>query len=57
MGRKILFIVLGVLCLLAAAIMYNYRNDSHLSELGDFFWMPLPLGILSIVMGFVTKNK
>lgn len=57
MGKKILFIVLGVLCLIAGAIMYSLRNDSHLSELGDFFWTPLPLGVLSIVMGFITKKK
>ena len=57
MGKKILFIALGILCLTAGAIMYNLRNDSHLSELGDYFWTPLPLGVLSIIMGIVTKKN
>ena len=57
MGRKILFIVLGVLCLVAGAIMYSFRNDSHLSELGDYFWTPVPLGVLSIILGIVTKKN
>lgn len=57
MAKKILFIVLGVLCLVASGVMYSLRNDSHLSELVDFYWSPIPIGILLIVAGIRAKSK
>lgn len=53
--KKPLFLALGVLCVLAAAGMYYVGNNSgHLSELKDFFWVPLPLAIISFIL--YTKN-
>lgn len=51
MNKKKIFLVLGALCIAASVIMYSLRNDSHLSELGDFFWAPLPLAILFNILG------
>ncbi len=51
MKKKILFSV-GSLCVLASVGMYVIGDgSSHLSELKDFFWVPLPLGVVSILAG------
>ncbi|MBL7701803.1 MAG: hypothetical protein JNM14_06105 [Ferruginibacter sp.] len=51
MNKKSLFYILGVLCLVASAAMYFIGKDSsHLSELKDFWWIPLPLGALALLM-------
>lgn len=43
--------IIGVLCLVAGGVMYIIgNNSSHLSELKDFFWVPLPLGILLLLI-------
>lgn len=55
MNKKSLFLLLGILCLAAAVAMYMIgKNSSHLSELKDFWWIPLPLGLLSL---FVAGRK
>lgn len=49
--KKPLFLALGVLCVLAAVVMYYVGNNSgHLSELKDFFWVPLPLAAISFII-------
>lgn len=53
---KVLLIILGVLAFAASAIMFYLRNDSHLSELGDFWWMPLPLGGIAIALAMRKKE-
>ena len=57
MKAKILFGVLGVLALAAAGIMYSFRNDSHLSELGDVWWIPVPLGAVALLLAILKKDK
>jgi len=55
MNKKSLFYILGVLCLVAAAAMYFIgKESSHLSELKDFWWIPLPLGLLAL---FLANRK
>jgi hypothetical protein len=45
-------IVLGLLALLASAGMFIVGNGStHLSELKDFFWVPLPLALVLFGLG------
>jgi len=52
MKKKLLF-SLGGLCVLASVGMYVIGADSsHLSELKDFFWVPLPLAVVSVLAGF-----
>jgi peptidoglycan/LPS O-acetylase OafA/YrhL len=55
MNKKTILIIVAVLCFVAAFVMWTFRNDSHLSELGDFAWVPLPLGIICILL--VAKSK
>lgn len=51
MNRKMLFYVIGVLCIVASILMYTVgKNSSHLSELYDFWWIPLPLAALSLLV-------
>jgi len=51
MNNKKLFYVLGVLCIIAAAAMYFIgKGSSHLSELSDYWWIPLPLGALLLLL-------
>lgn len=48
--------LLGVLCLAASAIMYLVGSDSsHLSELKDYFWVPLGPGILFLIILLFKK--
>jgi hypothetical protein len=56
MNKKSLWTILGVLSLAASAAMYFIgKSSSHLSELKDFWWVPLPLAALSLLLA--TKAK
>lgn len=57
MNKKAIFGILGFLSLAASAGMYIMRNDSHLSELGDYWWIPLPLAVLSLIGAVASKPK
>jgi peptidoglycan/LPS O-acetylase OafA/YrhL len=56
MNKKTILIIVAVLCLVAAFIMWSFRHDSHLSELGDFAWVPVPLGIICILLAAKSKK-
>lgn len=56
MNKKSLYSTLAVLCIGASVAMYFIgKNSSHLSELKDFWWMPLPLGALLLLLASKTK--
>jgi hypothetical protein len=56
MSKRNLFFTLGFLCVIASFVMYMVgNNSSHLSELKDFWWIPLPLGALLLLVA--TKKK
>ena len=56
MNKKSLYTVLGVLCIAASVAMYMIgKNSSHLSELKDFWWMPLPLGAIALLLASRKK--
>jgi len=49
--------ILAALCFLAAAAMYQVgSNSSHLSELKDLAWLPLPPGLLLLLVGLKKKK-
>ncbi|MEO7310287.1 MAG: hypothetical protein ABIX01_07825 [Chitinophagaceae bacterium] len=55
MNKKILTVI-GILCLVASAAMFAIGSgSSHLTELKDFFWVPLPLGVLMLVIAMRKK--
>ncbi len=56
MNRKSFFGILGVLCIAASVTMYLMgKNNSHLTELNDFWWMPLPVGAIALLLASRTK--
>ncbi len=56
MNKKSIYGILGVLCVVASISMYMIgKNSSHLSELKDFWWMPLPLAALLLLLASKTK--
>ena len=58
MKKKGLLIALGLLCILASIVMYTVGGDSgNLTELRDTFWIPLPLGALSLLVGMMSGKK
>ena len=55
---KIFLIILSILCVGASIAMYIIGNDSsHLSELKDFWYVPLPLGLFALIGAFRSSSK
>jgi len=51
--KKTVFLILGILALIAAIAMYFIGKDSsHLSELYEIWWVPLPLAFGAIALAF-----
>jgi len=58
MNKKNLFFTLGIICIIASFIMYMVGKDSsHLSELKDFYWIPLPLAAIFLLAATMAKKK
>ena len=48
---------LALICIIASIVMFIVGSKSgHLSELKDFFWMPLPLALILFFIGSSKKN-
>lgn len=51
--NKSILLAVGIISFLAAIVMFLVgSNSSHLTELKDFFWVPIPLGILGLIGAF-----
>lgn len=51
MKSKKLLTVLAILSFIAAGAMFIIGStNGHLTELKDFFWVPLPLGLLLLII-------
>jgi len=58
MNKKTVFITLGVLCLIASVAMYVIGgNNANLTELKEFWWIPLPLAAISLLLAVTAKPK
>ena len=58
MNKKAVFGTIGALALIAAAAMYKVGNSSsHLSELKDFWWVPVPLAAICFLVAGTAKPK
>lgn len=54
--NKGLLIALAIICVAASITMYIVGNDSsHLSELKDFWYVPLPLGLVATLVALKKK--
>ena len=52
MNKGVLLLVLGIVVLAACGGMYSVGSKNpNLSELKDFWYMPLPLGVILIFIG------
>lgn len=52
MNKGILFIILGVICIAASIVMWKIGSESsHLSELKDYWYVPLPLAGVALIAG------
>lgn len=55
---KIFLIILSILCFGASIAMYVIGNDSsHLSELKDYWFIPLPLGLIVLIVALRSPAK
>ena len=51
MNKKKLFYLLGVICIIASAAMYFIgKENSNLTELSQFWWIPLPVAALALIV-------
>jgi hypothetical protein len=58
MNKKVFFSAIAVLAVIAAAVMYKMgKNSSHLSELKDFWWYPLPLAVICFLIAAAPGKK
>lgn len=58
MNRKSFFMIIAVLCIAASVAMYILgKNNDHLTELNSFWWIPLPLAAISLLVATISKPK
>ncbi|MFZ1263082.1 MAG: hypothetical protein WAT34_06180 [Chitinophagaceae bacterium] len=58
MNKKIVFGIIGILAIIASVVMYRIgKNSSHLSELKDFWWYPLPLAAICFLVAGAKKKE
>jgi hypothetical protein len=56
MNKKAIFGTLGVLSLVACIAMYVIGgNNANLTELRDYWWIPLPLAAIFLLLAAKTK--
>lgn len=50
--------IIAALAIISAIVMYMVgSNSGHLSELKDFFWVPLPLAAICLFIAFGKKKE
>jgi len=58
MNKKTFFGIVGLLAVIAAVVMYRMgKNSSHLSELKQFWWYPLPLAVICFLAAGAKKKE
>lgn len=58
MNKKTVFGTIGVLALIASMAMYIIGGrSSHLSELKEFWWAPLIVAVLCLLLAGSSKPK
>jgi hypothetical protein len=56
--NALVFLFAGIIDIAVSASMYVAgSNSSHLSELKDFFWVPLPFGLICFVLAWKKYKK
>jgi hypothetical protein len=58
MRKGVIYIILAVVCVIAALVMKQAGETSgHLSELKDYYYVPLPLACVLIAVGIQQLKK
>ena len=58
MNKKMVFGIIGILAVIASVVMYKMgKNSSHLSELKNFWWYPLPLAVICFLIAGAKKKE
>lgn len=58
MNKKVVFLVLGIVAIAASIVMYRMgRSSSNLSELKQFWWVPLPLAVLCLLAAGAPQKQ
>lgn len=55
--NKTFLLIIAVLALTAAVAMKVMARNSHLTELADYWWIPLPIALICVILvGAGKKN-
>ena len=58
MSKQLFFGISGFIAVIASIVMYKMgKNSSHLSELKDFWWYPLPLAVICFLIAGAKKKE
>ena len=58
MNKQLFFGISGFIAVIASIVMYRMgKNSSHLSELKDFWWYPLPLAVICFLIAGAKKKE
>jgi len=56
MNKKNILVIVGILAIIASIVMNRMGNDSHLTELKDYWWYPLPLALICFLAAGAKKK-
>lgn len=55
---KIATLILGFACIILTAYLYTSGEEvGDIKQYKDFFWIPIPVGILLFIYTFLQKEK
>jgi len=57
MNKKNILVAIGVLAIIASIVMNRMGNDSHTTELKQFWWYPLPLALICFLAAGAKKKE
>jgi hypothetical protein len=54
--NKNVLLVIAVLAIAASIAMKVMAKNSHLTELATYWWIPLPLALICLILASTKKN-
>lgn len=56
MNKKNILVIIGILAIVASIVMKVMGRNSHLTELQDYWWYPLPLALICFLVAGAGKK-
>ena len=56
MNKKTVLVTVGLLAIVASIVMKVMGKDSHLTELQDYWWIPLPIALICFLAAGMGKK-